>query len=81
MSIYDDLSLDRSTAEDSGPTRSLARMATLIDLYSANRWGTSEEAMVDMIVDLLHVADMLEDSSALTILDLAEIRYEDELEA
>ncbi len=81
MSVYDDLSLSRPAAEDSGPTRSLARMATLIDLYSAGSGRTSEEAMVDMIVDLLHVADMLEGSSALTVLDLAEMHYEDELEA
>ena len=76
MSIYDDLSHDLP-AEDSAPTRSLARMATLIDLYSCGSCD-SEEAIIDMITDLLHVANMIEWSSAQTVLDLAEMHYEEE---
>jgi len=52
-------------------------MAALIDLYSCGSCD-SEEAIIDMITDLLHVADMIEWSSAQTVLEWAQRDYEEE---
>lgn len=79
MSVYDDLEISRN--EPISPTiwQAIERCAVLVDLYGG--WGcSSEDAVVDLVTDLLLLADHLDGASALSVIDLALMHREEEME-
>lgn len=78
MSVYDDLEIDRN--EPISPTiwQAIERCALLVDLYG---WEcSSEDAVVDLVTDLLLLADHLDGASALSVIEMALVHREEEME-
>ena len=78
MSVFDDLEIGRDDPISPTIWRAIERCAVLVDLYGYG--GSSEDGVIDLLTDLLHLADHLDGSSALSVIEMALVHREEEME-